>query len=516
MELLSPDLSTSLFYNNIEVPCMLIVPAAFLLIVLYYTGYEKYITPNTLLLLSLATVIISFMEFTNPIHRLYYPSFSPINYDGTIVWMHGHGLLFWLAIAYIYFLTFLALILIISSLIGTGRHQRRPLFLLLVASCIPVLINILCTFNLIPPRGVDLTPIAFMFTGFILAFGLYRYLFFTMPVAYKRVITSMQDGVIITNGPVRIIDLNPAAEQIIGIRAHDALGRNIGEILPSLASCIAANDPENDTTRTECQIPHADGKIRHFDVVVMPLGSSGIGTSVGLYVLRDISHYKQAERALAEANRKISLLSSITRHDIRNQLMALNAYLLLSEDSMDDPVQSAEYLRMEQKITDTIAHQISFTKYYEDMGVNQPEWQDVASSIRQALDGLSIGTLHVEIGFDNLEMYADPLLEKVFYNLIDNTLRYGGPGVTTFRVTADTRDGSLELFFEDDGVGIAAGDKQVIFDKGFGKNTGLGLFLSREILSLTDAAIMENGEPGQGARFVIRVPAGAWRKTGPQ
>jgi signal transduction histidine kinase len=248
----------------------------------------------------------------------------------------------------------------------------------------------------------------------------------------------------------------------------------------------------------------------------MPLGSPGIGPSVGLYVLRDITQHKQAEQALTEANRKISLLSSITRHDIRNQLMALSAYLMLSEDSMDDPVLSAEYLRMEQKITSTIAHQISFTKYYEDFGVNTPEWQDVNTCIRQAMDSLVLGTVRVEITVDNLEVFADPLLEKVFYNLIDNSLRYGGPGVTLFRVTSTTSEGALALMFEDDGVGIPADDKLRIFDKGFGTNTGLGLFLSREILSLNGATIEETGEPGKCARFVIRVPPGAWRNTSPQ
>ncbi|MDO9323772.1 MAG: ATP-binding protein, partial [Methanoregula sp.] len=69
----------------------------------------------------------------------------------------------------------------------------------------------------------------------------------------------------------------------------------------------------------------------------------------------------------------------------------------------------------------------------------------------------------------------------------------------------------LVITCEDDGAGISAEDKGRLFTRGFGKQNGLGLFLSREILAITGLDIIENSEPGQGARFQIRVPAGCWR-----
>jgi len=71
----------------------------------------------------------------------------------------------------------------------------------------------------------------------------------------------------------------------------------------------------------------------------------------------------------------------------------------------------------------------------------------------------------------------------------------------------------LTILCEDDGVGISAGDKKKLFTRGFGKNTGLGLFLSREIFAITGITITENGEPGKGARFEITVPKGMYRFT---
>ena len=144
-----------------------------------------------------------------------------------------------------------------------------------------------------------------------------------------------------------------------------------------------------------------------------------------------------------------------------------------------------------------------------------PAWQRVDACIRMAIAELPLRGIRVEAGPAGLEVSADPLLEKVFYNLIDNALRYGGDTLSAITVSADTvPDGILALVFADNGAGIAAEDKALIFERGFGKNTGLGLFLSREILSITGITITEDGEPGHGARFEIRVPAGAWRYNG--
>jgi signal transduction histidine kinase len=115
----------------------------------------------------------------------------------------------------------------------------------------------------------------------------------------------------------------------------------------------------------------------------------------------------------------------------------------------------------------------------------------------------------------DLEVYADPMFLKVFFNLIDNAVRHGGRTAITLRFSSQENGGGLVIVCEDDGVGIGMEDKQHLFEQGFGKHTGLGLFLSREILSITGITIQENGTPGKGARFEISVPKGAYRFGGP-
>lgn len=226
--------------------------------------------------------------------------------------------------------------------------------------------------------------------------------------------------------------------------------------------------------------------------------------------LLDITERKKMENALRQANKKITMLSSITRHDIRNQLMALQGYLELSGRATQDP-RILTYLGKEKLAAETIRCQIEFTKYYEDLGVNAPEWQDLSRLIHSARSQLQVpDTVSVDIDIPPVKLYADRLIEKVFYNLMENTLRHG-ERVRRIRISFQERDRGAEIVYEDDGIGISREDKAHLFQKGFGKNTGLGLFLSQEILAITGLTIRETGEPGKGVRFVIVVPPGEYR-----
>jgi signal transduction histidine kinase len=117
----------------------------------------------------------------------------------------------------------------------------------------------------------------------------------------------------------------------------------------------------------------------------------------------------------------------------------------------------------------------------------------------------------VKLDFIDCELFADLLFDKVFYNLIDNALKYGGDALTEIQISSFVANDGLTLVFKDNGSGISEDDKKHLFTRGFGKHTGLGLFLSREILSITGMTITENGEAGKGAQFEITIPKGSYR-----
>jgi signal transduction histidine kinase len=230
-----------------------------------------------------------------------------------------------------------------------------------------------------------------------------------------------------------------------------------------------------------------------------------------LNMARSRIELQKSEEALSRANKKLTILSSITRHDIKNQLMALVAYFELLKDELGTNPTASEYLKKEMMIAEIIGLQIDFTKAYEDMGTTSPIWQNVNESVRRAVTALPMPAVRVDVDRSDLAIFADPLFEKVFYNLIDNALKYGGDTMTKISISCHETDKGLVLICEDDGVGIIEENKKHLFEQGYGKHTGLGLFLSSEILSITGIIITENGEPGNGARFEMNVPKGAYR-----
>jgi signal transduction histidine kinase len=218
-----------------------------------------------------------------------------------------------------------------------------------------------------------------------------------------------------------------------------------------------------------------------------------------------------SQQAFETANKKLNLLSSITRHDIFNQLTVLLGYLELAKEKISDP-EATGYIENGVSAANTIQRQIAFTRDYQDIGVRSPQWRNLETCIKTIISLRTLKGIFLEVDLDSLEIYADPMIEKVFVNLIDNSLRHGEDvSQIRFSYSRPGDSSSLCLVYEDNGVGIPAPIKDRIFDKGFGRHTGFGLFLSREILAITQLTIRENGVPGQGARFEISVPGDKFR-----
>jgi PAS domain S-box-containing protein len=225
--------------------------------------------------------------------------------------------------------------------------------------------------------------------------------------------------------------------------------------------------------------------------------------------LDDITERKLTEKALLQANKKLTILSNVTWHDILNQLMGLRSYLELSKKEIKD-TRILAYIEKEEKATEVIQWQIEFTRNYHDIGAQAPKWQILSEIISSAIRQLNPPGIEINVAVNRAEIFADPLIEKVFYNLMNNSLRHGDH-VSRIDYSVQEAEDNLTIIYRDDGVGITGEDKKKLFQKGFGKHTGLGLFLSKEILSITGISITENGEPGNGVLFEITVPKGVYR-----
>jgi PAS domain S-box-containing protein len=233
------------------------------------------------------------------------------------------------------------------------------------------------------------------------------------------------------------------------------------------------------------------------------------GKCTGLQgILRDITERRNTLDAITLANRKLNLMYNITRHDIVNKIAILFGLIDMTKASLS-PLEREQFLNEIRDTGEAIYRQIALTRDYQEVGVKSPQWNPMKDVIGRAILNFSGSGIRFVSGIENIEIYADPLIEKVIYNLTDNAVRYGKK-ITTILFSTRISEKGLELICEDDGIGIDTSVKEKIFERGFGNNTGLGLFLCREILAITGITIRETGESGKGARFEMTVPKGAY------
>ena len=510
LEIMSTQLGTVLFFNNIEYPALMTVPVALLFISLIYSGREHYLTKKTVPLFFIIPVLVCLLVFSNPWHYYYYSGFHSVTVGGVMVWVYEHGPLFWIMFTYNYLVGFLALLLVAGRLFSPGNFYRRQTIIIVFAACIPFIFNLAYVLNLEPFPDYDLTQVAFLLTGIVIAVGVLRYqLFSAIPVAYSRVFATISDGVFVIDSQFRVLDLNPAAERIAGIKSHLAVSRELRSLVPAVSQILEHPAPAHEKWQGELLLI-LDEQPHYYDVLLNPMDEEGTGSKGYLCMFREVTGRKHAELSLVTANKKINLLTRITRHDIENKLMILHGYLTLLKNTSLTPTQN-EYLNRQETALNAVREHIAFTRKYQQLGVQVPVWQNAEAVIRKAKTQVFFNKVRFSCTVEPVTILADPMLERVFYNLLDNAVMHGSEPLTEVKATSHRDGASLVLVIEDDGNGISAADRKRLFEQGFGKNTGLGLFLSREILGITDITIEETGIFGSGARFEIHVPPGKFR-----
>lgn len=328
----------------------------------------------------------------------------------------------------------------------------------------------------------------------------------------------------------KVIAWNRAIEEMTGVRKEEIIGKGdysyaepfYGTKKPILIDLIFSGNDETETSYesinrikntlfAEVYLPKMHGgKGGYFWGTASPLLDNE-GNLVGaIESIRDVTEKKRSEEALREANSKLNLLSSVTRHDVLNKLMGLSGYVLLLDELLPRDLAMQNCINHIMELTSTIQRQIIFTRDYQDMGVKEPEWQNLAAAINRAAKSISLGNIQLKVAVSQMEIFADPMLEKVFSNIFEDAVIHGEKA-TEIKVSFHEDETNGIIIVEDDGIGINEEDKTKIFDCNYGKNTGFGLFLVKEILSITGMSIIETGEEGKGARFEIKVSGENYR-----
>jgi PAS domain S-box-containing protein len=225
----------------------------------------------------------------------------------------------------------------------------------------------------------------------------------------------------------------------------------------------------------------------------------------------DITDRKMAVDAITEANRKLNLLTRITSHDIQNQLVVLNGLINRARREQGH-VAVREYLARMQHAADKIQSQLSFAHEYQSLGKAPPDWHRLDECLGDLVSRFDSKYIQLDMDGGAWEVYSDAMLNRVFYNLVDNTIRHGQKATKVW-ISAQERNGTLVVRYEDNGAGIPTDLKRAIFELRSTDPRPHGLMMVKEILAITGITIEEKGVPGEGALFELSVPKGAYRTS---
>jgi PAS domain S-box-containing protein len=333
---------------------------------------------------------------------------------------------------------------------------------------------------------------------------------------YRTIIENTASAIAIIEKDATISYINPEFEKIIGYVREEVEGRKKWTDFVAPPDLQRMQEYEQER-RADVEMVQAnyefrfirfDGEARNGFLTLTPIPDTG----KMIVSLMDITGKIQEEDALRRANKKLNFFNSITRHEILNHLTVVMGFIELSKEQLRNPDFLLTCFDKELAAATAIQNLIIFTRDYQNIGIQPPAWYSISSTIKSVAAGIRLGSITLSDDTEGVEIYADHLIEKVFFHLLDNAVRYGKK-IRTIRFFCEESFEELHVICEDDGIGIPPDAKEKIFNRQFFQNTGLDMYLSQEIVSITGMSLRETGTYGTGARFEIQVPKGAYRFT---
>ncbi|MCB1185105.1 response regulator [bacterium] len=336
---------------------------------------------------------------------------------------------------------------------------------------------------------------------------------------------SIADGLIGLDGD-RVALINPAACDIIGVAAADAVGRSLGTLLPGLAARLegaAVGTADRGEVRiTPLAAPAAPSRLIDFSLA--PLRIEGADSPGRVIAFRDVTDRARTEQERQRAQKLESLgaLAGGIAHDFNNLLtVVVGNVSLVEETAALQPAQRENLLRARramERASSLTRQLLTFARggapVRESLAVDR-----ILESVAALAFSGSAATCRLDIAGDLWTIEADPdQIEQVFSNLMINAAQ-AMPDGGSLRVQARNdvqadADGALRrmvvLTFRDEGEGVAPDDLDRIFEPYFStkeRGSGLGLSIVYSIVNRHGGDIEVASAPGRGTVFTVRLPA---------
>lgn len=300
LELAATDLASKYFWTKMKFAGVTATPVVWLLFALEYTGHKTWTTPKRIFLLTILPLASMSLILTNDLHKLFWLDKSLAHDGGFFLLNTVYGPWFWVHAAYTYTLIMIGLVLVVRALLRWPAQYRGQMLWILLATLAPLIANIITVFKILPIL-IDLTPFAFMITGMGMAYALFRHrLLDIAPLARDLVIDGMKDGMIVLDANRRIVDINPAAQTIIGLSGEQQpIGKSMVEVLAKWPQLI---ERYRNVFEAEDEIAiEAGGAQRWYELNLSTLRDENKLMIGQLITMRDVTQRKLTENLLQDS-----------------------------------------------------------------------------------------------------------------------------------------------------------------------------------------------------------------------
>ncbi len=328
LQMLFTDLYVKALIDALSYAGILIIPAAWLVFSLQYTGYGQWVTRRLILLLMIEPLLTAAALASNSQHQLFYTARELVWIEGHAYLVLVHGPLFWVNTVYIYGLLLAGSFFVVRYILGTPGLYRLQVAALLIALATPWAGNVFYLLGLVPLPGLDFTPLAFTLSGLTIILGVYRYhLLDLTPITRNALIEMLEDGLVVVDEKNRVVDINPTACRLLRCNAREVVG---GPAELAFKNCLEQyqrfSELSDTREKVQCEV---NGQTQEFDLRITSLNDR-LGKPAGKLVLwHTITSAEKIQEALSDSETRYRLLveaspDAIVVTDLRGRLVFYN------------------------------------------------------------------------------------------------------------------------------------------------------------------------------------------------
>ncbi len=533
LQLAGANEPTKLFWANVVHLGVAVVPVAWLVFTLQFTGRDHWVTRRTVTGLAIVPAAYVVLVWTNQYHFLVREplGLEPVADASWLIYRQTFGPAFEAFSAYGYALMMAGVLVLVHLLYWSPRVYRRQVGLLVFGAILPMAVNTIHHAGFTPIQNFDLTPFAFTVTGVAFFVAIYSYQLLDLtPIAREFVVGNLREGVLVVDREGRVVDLNAAAARLLGCAPDEAIGRPFESLLSvpfDLLEHTAVDESLDESLEDELVLETDSGRqFLHFSVSpVYDVRNEPLGRSI---VVRDVTETRELEADVADtlerlqrSNRALEEFTAAVSHDLRGPVRTAGNYLSLFEREYGDAVdpEGAELVTIAREHTDRLEAMVRDLLEYSTIDSTEATFDRVdldrvLADVREALRfdvedseaSISVGPLPTVQG-------SEPQLRRLFQNLLSNAIAYSGDGPPVVGVTATRCDDVWAITVRDEGVGIEPGELAYVFElftradrTGAHDGTGMGLAMCKKIVEEHGGSIGIESTPGAETTVTVELP----------